>query len=170
VNGWLLAQLPRAMNANPLVQAFVDAAEHTGDSIRAELDALEYQLDPDLASPEMLAYLAGWLGFPLDRLDDPTFHRPLLRALGRLLAYRGTKRAVAELLAELTGGPVTVTDGGGVWGPGDTVPAENLTVRAELSRTGPVSRDRLAGIVRRELPIGAALDLVGPAGSRTGEG
>ena len=105
MNGWLLAQLPRAMNANPLVEAFVDAAERIGDSIRAELDGLEYQLDPDLASPEMLAYLAGWLGFrSIGSMTRPSS----AAAAGARPAPRvsGTKRAVAELLAELTGGPV----------------------------------------------------------------
>ena len=162
MTGWLLAQLPRALSGNPVIQGFVDAAEHTGDSVRAHLDAVEYQLDPDLASAEMLTYLAGWLGFPLDRLDEPAMHRPLLRALGRLLPHRGTKQALAELLAELTGGPVTITDGGGVYGPGQEVPQEDLTVRVELSRIGPVSRDRLLAIGERELPIGARLELILP--------
>jgi phage tail-like protein len=162
VNGWLLAQLPRAMTGNLLVQAFVDAAEHTGDSVRVQLDALEYQLDPDLASPQMLIYLGGWLGFPLDALDDPAFHRPLLRAVGRLLMQRGTKAAVHELLTQLTGGPVSVEDGGGVFGPGQQVTEENPTVRVELSRIGPISPERLAAIIERELPIGARLELIVP--------
>jgi phage tail-like protein len=162
VNGWLLAQLPRAMTGNLLVQAFVDAAEHTGDSVRVQLDGLEYQLDPDLASPQMLIYLGSWLGFPLDALDDPAFHRPLLRAVGRLLMQRGTKAAVRELLTQLTGGPVSVEDGGGVFGPGQQVPEENPTVRVELSRIGPISPERLAAIIERELPIGARLELIVP--------
>jgi phage tail-like protein len=162
VNGWLLAQLPRAMTGNLLVQAFVDAAEHTGDSVRVQLDGLEYQLDPDLASPQMLIFLGGWLGFPLDALDDPAFHRPLLRAVGRLLMQRGTKAAVRELLTQLTGGPVSVEDGGGVFGPGQQVLEENPTVRVELSRIGPISPERLAGIIERELPIGARLELIVP--------
>jgi phage tail-like protein len=162
VNGWLLAQLPRAMTGNLLVQAFVDAAEHTGDSVRVQLDGLEYQLDPDLASPQMLTYLGGWLGFPLDPLDDPAFHRPLLRAVGRLLMRRGTKAAVRELLTQLTGGTVSIEDGGGVFGPGQQVPEENPTVRVELSRIGPISPERLAAIIERELPIGAGLELIVP--------
>ena len=79
-----------------------------------------------------------------------------------LLPHRGTKQALAELLAELTGGPVTITDGGGVYGPGEEVPREDLTVRVELSRIGPVSRDRLLAIGERELPIGARLELILP--------
>lgn len=162
MSGWLLAQLPRAMSGNTLVQAFVAAGEGVGDSLRAELDALEYQLDADLASPEMIAYLAGWLGFPLDRLDDPALHRPLLRALGRLLVHRGTETALSELLSELTGGPVRISDGGGVFGPGQDIPAQAYVVRAELSRVGPVDRDRLVAIVERELPIGVRLELISP--------
>lgn len=164
MSGWLLGQLPRAMSGNPVVQAFVAAAEHTGDSLRAELDGLEHQLDADLATPEMLAYLAGWLGFPLDRLDDPALHRPLLRALGRLLLRRGTPGALRALFAELTGGPVEVQDGGGVFRPGEPVPPESRAVRIELSRVGEIDAERLTAIAEQELPVGVRLELVLPAG------
>lgn len=160
MNGWLLAQLPRVMTDNAVVQAFVEAAEGAGDSFRAELDGLEWQLDAELASPEMISYLAGWLGFPLDRLDDPALRRPLLRALGRQLAHRGTPGALVELLEQLTGGSVSLTDGGGVFTPGQGVPAATDVVRAELSRLGPVDLDRLRAIVERDLPIGVRLELV----------
>jgi phage tail-like protein len=152
VTGWLVAQLPRVMAADRVVQAFAEAAEGAGDSFRGQLDGLEWQLDADLAPPDMISFLAGWLGFPLDRLDDPALRRPLLRALGHQLARRGTPGALAGLLEQLTGGPVVVTDGGGVFGPGRPVPAPSTVVRAEL--------DRLRAIVERELPIGVRLELV----------
>jgi phage tail-like protein len=148
------------MTSNLLVQAFVAAAEHTGDSVRSQLDALEYQLDPDLASPEMLIYLGGWLGFLFDPLDTPGVHRPLLRAIGKLLVKRGTEEGVRELVEQLTGGEVSVEDGGGIFGPGQDVPEQDLTVRVEISRLGPVRRERLRAIIERELPIGARLDLI----------
>lgn len=165
MNGWLLAQLPRAMTGSTVVRAFVEAAEGAGDSFRTQLDGLEWQLDADLAPPEMITYLAGWLGFSLDRLDDPALRRPLLRALGRQLVHRGTPAALVELLTELTGGPVIVTDGGGVFAPGQEVPAETGVVRAELSRLGPVDVERLRAIVARELPIGVRLELVLASGA-----
>jgi phage tail-like protein len=164
VTGWLLARLPRGMTGNLLVQAFVAAAERTGDSVRSQLDALEYQLDPNLASPEMLIYLGGWLGFLFDPLDTPAVHRPLLRAIGKLLVKRGTKEGVRELVEQLTGGDVSIEDGGGVFGPGQDVPEQDLTVRVEISRLGPVRKERLRAIIERELPIGARLDLIVPDG------
>jgi phage tail-like protein len=164
VTGWLLAQLPRAMTGNLLVQAFVAAAEHTGDSVRSQLDVLEYQLDPELASPEMLIYLGGWLGYLFDPLDTPAVHRPLLRAVGKLLVKRGTKEGVRELVKQLTGGEVSIADGGGVFGPGQDVPEQDLTVRVEISQLGPVSEKRLRAIIEQELPIGARLDLIMPDG------
>jgi phage tail-like protein len=152
------------MTGNLLVQAFVAAAEHTGDSVRCQLDALEYQLDPDLASPEMLIYLGGWLGFIFDPLDTPAVDRPLLRAIGKLLVKRGTKEGVRELVEQLTGGEVSIEDGGGVFGPGQDVPEQDLTVRVEISRLGPARKERLRAIIERELPIGARLDLIVPDG------
>jgi phage tail-like protein len=169
VNGWLLAQLPRVMSSNDVVRGFVGAAEGTSNSIRSQLDVLEYQLDTHLASPEMLRYLAAWLGFPLDRMDSPDLHRPLLRALGEVLPRRGTKGSLEKLLVALTGGSATVTETGGVFGPGERVPASRPVVRVELSRVGPIGPRRLRAILERELPIGVQLEVVPPAGSSQSE-
>jgi hypothetical protein len=112
----------------------------------------------------MLIYLGGWLGFLFDPLDTPAVHRPLLRAIGKLLVKRGTKEGVRELVEQLTGGDVSIEDGGGVFGPGQDVPEQDLTVRVEISRLGPVRKERLRAIIERELPIGARLDLIVPDG------
>ena len=144
VTGWLLAQLPRAMNGNPLVQAFVDAAEHTGDSVRAQLDALEYQLDPDLASPEMLAYLAGWLGFPLDSAgrSGHSTGRCSAPSAGCCAPWHQAGRWPSCWPSSPEGRSGRSTAAGSLV-PARMSRAENLTVRVELSRIGPVSPERL---------------------------
>ena len=50
------------------------------------------------------------------------------------------------------------------------MPPANLVVRAELSRMGPVSEDRLAAVAARELPIGTVLELVVPTAEQMGVG
>jgi phage tail-like protein len=167
VNGWLVSQLPGVLGQNALAAAFAGAAEGVGNSLRQQADAIEHQLDPDLASPAMLTFLASWLGFPLDRFDDPDFHRPLLRTVGRLHRLRGTKAALTELLMVLTGGPVTVSEAGGVFGPGVATPAYDPVVRVQLSQAGPLGQERVLAIIRRELPIGVRLELM-PIGGGDG--
>ena len=159
--GWLLAQLPRAMGRSELVAAFAGAGEEIGDSIRGRIDAVEHQLDPELAGSEMLVFLAGWLGFAIDSFDDPDIYRPFVRRIGRLLRYRGTKTALTELLEVLTGGPVTVEDPGGVFAPGPVPPVGGRRVRVRLSQPGPLGRERLMAVLARELPVGVSVEWAG---------
>jgi phage tail-like protein len=119
VTGWLLAQLPRAMRQDQVLAGFVRACEEIGDSVRERVSLVEHELDVDLASPEMLRYLAAWLGVQLDGTpdaDDPLAReseRQLIRAVGRSLGWRGTRRGMETLLEALTDGRVEVADSGG---------------------------------------------------------
>lgn len=170
MSGWLLAQLPQVMSADPVIAAFTGAAEEVADTLRQQVDTLEHQLDPDLATPEMLIYLAGWLGYSLDALDNPSFHRPLLRTLGKVHRWRGTKMAIGRLAAGLTGGAVRVRDQGGVFGPGESLPPASSVVQIEVAQFGPLGRDRLQAVIERELPIGVRAELLLTQGMGGGDG
>lgn len=168
MNGWLVGQLPSVMTDDHVVHAFACAAEEIGDSFRRRTDAVEHELDPHLASPAMLAYLAGWLGFPLDELDGPDYNGSVLPVVGRILATRGTARGLRELLEVLTGGPVEVLDPGGVYGPAEPVPAYESVVRIRLTQIGRRGQARLEAILDRELPVGVDVDVSWPTAA--GEG
>lgn len=171
--GWLTRQLPGALQRERVVTAFVGSGEEIADTIRFQLDALDAQLDPELASPRMLAYLAGWLGFAADASDDEAMLRRLVGRLGMIMRSRGTAWALGELLELLTGAPVRVVDPGGVFGPGSTVPPHESTVRIEVAQFGPLGAERLTAIARAELPVGLLLEIaqsdsVGAESSRNG--
>ncbi len=159
MTGWLTNQLPQTMRSQPLMAAFSGAGEEIADSIRYQLHSLDAQLDPNTASPQMLAFVAGWLGFALDPRDDPALLRRVLRRLGAIMRTRGTTASLAELLTLLSGGAVTVSDPGVVVGPGQPVPASSSVVRVELERIGPLGMERLRAIAQRELPVGVTLEL-----------
>ncbi|WP_031077816.1 hypothetical protein [Streptomyces sp. NRRL S-118] len=165
MSGWLLAQLPQVMVRDPLLAAFVLGCEETVDSVGHHLDDLEYMLDMELASPEMLAYLASWLGIELQALtvadseEGRAAQRRLIRAVGENLGRRGTAVGLETLLGALTGSRAEVSDSGGVFGPDDRIPAADNTVRVVLDHTGRLSERQIKAVIEEELPIGVGYTL-----------
>jgi phage tail-like protein len=156
---WLVDQLPRVMREDPVIAAFARTGQQLGDTIRAQIDSVEHQLDPTLASPTMLSYLAGWLGFALDHSDEAAFHRPLLPVLGRVAQLRGTRDGLALLARALTRGPVEVFDPGGIYTPSESVPQVDPLVVVRVADPGPLGPQRLLSLLEREVPVGVRVRL-----------
>ncbi|AEV83108.1 phage tail protein [Actinoplanes sp. SE50] len=159
---WLLAQLPQTMARDPFLAGFVTGCQQVADSVRAQIDDLEHELDVDLASPEMLAYLGSWLAVSLRpattpaELDD---QRRLIRAVGSVIGYRGTCYGLERLLSALTGAHVTIGDPGGVALPGEP-DRPGGDVRIEMSGTGRCDVAQVHAAIREELPVGVGYRLV----------
>jgi len=164
--GWLVAQLPAAMRQDRVISGFVRAFEEIGDSVREQVGDIEYELDVNLASPEMLSYLASWVGLAIDAAmaasTDPEVRdvqRRLIRAVGQALVWRGTRRGLETLLEALTDARVDVLDPGGVVGPGDPDRPGGDLVVIELDHTGLLSRQQITAFVAEELPVGIRFEL-----------
>jgi phage tail-like protein len=160
---WLVAQLPQVMARDPLIGQFVSGCQEVADTLRGQIDDLEHEIDVDLASPEMLAYLGSWLGVTLTDDPDPAARaaqRRLVRAVGQILTHRGTEQGLEVLLTALTGSRVTVHDPGGIYLPGEVVPAGDGPVRIELGGEGPVTVAQLHTMIQAELPVGVGYHLV----------
>lgn len=165
-SGWLVAQLPAVMQRDQVIAGFVRAFEEIGDSLREQVGDVEYELDVNLASPEMLSYLASWLGVAIDSSmaasEDPAVRdvqRRLIRAVGQALVWRGTRRGLETLLEALTDSRVDVIDSGGVYGPGEANPPGGDTVTIELDHTGLLTRQQITAFLAEELPVGVRFDL-----------
>ena len=76
--GWLVAQLPEAMQRQDVLAAFARTGEEVADSIRFQLTALDAQLDPVTATDPMLEFVADWFGFTFDARTDAEMLRRLL--------------------------------------------------------------------------------------------
>jgi phage tail-like protein len=159
VNGWLVQQLPRVMAEDLVLRGFVTALEEVATTVRDRVDSVEHHLDTGLAAPEMLEYLARWLGVELEPTDPPEYKRALVREVGRLLGWRGTRYGVESLLEAATGSRVTVTDTGGVYGGDDPVPPDDLKVVVQLDHTGHLSERQVRRILEAELPLGSQVEL-----------
>lgn len=158
-DSWLVAQLPRTMAADPVLRNFVAAFEEVADTVRARIDSVEHQMDTGLATPEMLQFLGSWLGVELEPTDPPEYRRSLVREVGRLLGWRGTRYGMEALLEAATGARVTVTDSGGVYGADDRVPPPDAEVVIRMDHTGHLTERQVLGFLQSELPLGARVRL-----------
>ncbi|MEU0885659.1 phage tail protein [Lentzea sp. NPDC005914] len=164
--GWLLAQLPVELGRDEVVAGFVRAFEEIADSVRDQVDDIEHELDVNLASPEMLGYLASWVGLDIDvshvASQEPNARaaqRRMIKSIGQALVWRGTRRGVETLLEALTDSRVDVVDSGGVFGPGENVPSASDVVVVELDHTGLFTREQVLAFIAEELPAGIRVDL-----------
>jgi phage tail-like protein len=155
----LVSQLPRAVVADPVLLGFATAFEEVAGSVRARLDSIEHQVDAGLAAPEMLQFLASWLGLVLEPTDPPPLQRALVLQVGRLLGWRGTRHGVEGLLEAATGARVTVTDGGGVFGVRDEIPPADPVVRVQLDHTGHLTEPQVRRFLEAEVPVGSRVEL-----------
>jgi len=184
MSGWLVQQLPQTMARDPVIAGFVTAFEQIAESIRDRMSTVEHELDVDLASPEMLSYLAAWLGVELSTISgydegprsngarggrhavelreaarDRDAQRRLIRAVGQVLGWRGTRQGLEVLLEALTGGRVEVSDSGGVFGQHDPLPPPDDLVRIVLDDTGSLTGRQLLAFIADELPVGVRVEV-----------
>ena len=155
----LVEQLPRAMSGDPVLRGFVAAFEEVADTVLERIDSVEHHVDPGLATPEMLQFLASWLGVELEPTDPLDYQRMLVGEVGRLLGWRGTRYGVEALLEAATGARVTVTDKGGVYGQNDQIPPADHVVVVQMDHTGHLTERQVLGFLQSEMPLGAQIQL-----------
>lgn len=156
---WLVDQLPRTMATDPVLRGLVLAFQEVAETTRERIDSIEHQVDTGLASPEMLQYLGSWLGVELEPTDPPEYRRSMVREVGRLLGWRGTRYGVESLLEAATGSRVTVTDTGGVFGHDEEIPPMDAVVVVQMDHTGHLTERQVLGFLQSELPLGARVRL-----------
>jgi phage tail-like protein len=165
MSAWLVGQLPQAMARDQVIVGFVQACGEVADGLRDRVTTVEHELDVDLAGPEMLSYLASWLGVQLETIAsvDETVardaQRRLIRAIGQVIGWRGTRRGVETLLEALTGARADVSDSGGIFGRDDPVPPADNTVHVSLSHSGGLSERQILAFLAEELPVGTRVEL-----------
>jgi len=90
--GWLLRELPRPLAEDEFTGRFLRIFEDVGGDLRGRIDRFHHDLDPGVAAPEFLRWMAGWLGLALDPSLPEERQRSLVRAAGPLFPLRGTDR------------------------------------------------------------------------------
>lgn len=151
--GWLVDQLPPGMVDEDFFRRFVTIFEEQAGTLQAHGDNLDVLADTHLTPPQVLPWLAGWIGVrALDGAGgDEARQRELLAAWSATLATRGTPAALRTILTALCGPGVEVHEGGGVFDEG-TCPTDTAWLDVGLPSDGGLDERSLLGLVLDEIP------------------
>ena len=152
-------QLPALYAEDDFAQRFTAGLDTVLAPVFATLDNLPAYLDPRVAPPDFLAWLASWVG----AADDPKWpvelrREAVVRAV-ELHRWRGTKRGLVEALRLALGVHADVTDDGGSWWSNtagtDLPPQPDAAplVRVWPDREARVDAHRVHEIVRAMCPV-----------------
>lgn len=156
---WLVGQLPSAMLTDDFFVRFVALFQAEADTLMSHADSMPYLVDPTVAPPEMVRWLGSWIGVEsIDAGLPVQRQREIVRASARTLALRGTARGLRAMLELLTGGPVEMIDGGGVFREGEA-PADPARVLLRVATTGTLSESELVALVADEVPAHVRAEL-----------
>ena len=135
--------LPALFQDDSLLQRLCAALDAVLAPDITMLDCFPAYLDPGTAPPDLLDWLAGWVGLGALR-DLPTpRRRELIRRAAQLHAWRGTPSAIKELVETAVGLPVELEESGGTgWSPdaGSPLPGRDrpgLVVRVSTGSARP---------------------------------
>lgn len=150
--------LPAMFHDDDLSQRWCDGLDDVIAPVPATLDNLWAYLDPTLAPPDFVMWLAGWVGLPIDQTWSEQRRRELVARAHRLYDYRGTAGGLTDLIELFSGVRPEIRDGGGVvWSPTPdaampgTADAE-LVVRLEVADPDSVDESRLENMVEMNKP------------------
>ncbi|CAG0933308.1 hypothetical protein TFLX_02988 [Thermoflexales bacterium] len=102
--GHLLKYLPALYTEqDELMGRFVMLFESFWQPIEDRIDNIHYYLDPKLAPPDLLPWLATWVDLVLDEKWPEEKRRKLLSAMVPLYRQRGTRRGLQQYLEIYTG-------------------------------------------------------------------
>jgi phage tail-like protein len=140
--------LPAVFQEDPLIMRFTAAIDDLLAPSISVLDCLAAYVDPALAPPDYLGWLAGWVGIDLDETWPVEQQRAEIARAVSLHRGRGTVAGLRQQLELVTGGEVEIHDSGRTsWSvePVDEVAGSDSTAKVTIvvhdSRVGPAAVD-----------------------------
>lgn len=106
--------LPAVLQEDEVLMRFTAAVDFLLAPAISTLDCLAAYVDPALTPPDYLGWLAGWVGAALDERWPVDLQRAAISRAVELQRRRGTVEGLREQLELIIGGPVEITDTGGV--------------------------------------------------------
>lgn len=156
---WLVSQLPPGMLTDDFFTRFVGIFQAQAETLLAHAENLPHLADTTITPPAMVRWLASWIGLDgVDAAMPEDVQRRLVAGAARILAHRGTPAGLEEFLALFSGGPATVTDGGGVWAEGEA-PSDTSWVVMKVASTGGLDEADFVALVQDEVPAHVRAEL-----------
>jgi phage tail-like protein len=154
-----LQYLPGAYQDSDFLGRFLLIFESILGSMDRMVGSIDHYLDPDLAPPETLRWLASWLGIVLDERWPEDRQRDLVRGATDLYRWRGTRRGLSTVLRLATGATPEIEEPSISDVTGDPSRAYRFSVRLRLPRGQQVDRSLVESVIDLEKPAWAACDL-----------
>jgi phage tail-like protein len=145
-------QLPGVYLGDDLTMRLTAALDEVLAPVMLTLDCFAGYLDPRLAPPDFVEYLAGWVAFVVDESWGDAQRRELIARAVELHRWRGTSRGLSSHVELLTGGRVEVADSGScTWSrePGGAVGGHSpahVTIRVTVADPSTVDNRMRAAI------------------------
>jgi len=149
---WLLNQLPAAMLGEDFFVRFVRIFQEQAGTLLAHADNVPYLADRTITPPAMIRFMSQWLGLAgIDDSFSDLQQRQILTTAGATLQWRGTTKGLRLMLELFSGGPVTVSEGGGVFRRTEA-PVGPAWVVMEVQSTGLLDEADFVRLVLDEIP------------------
>ncbi len=157
-----LKYLPALYSTDDFMGRFLLIFESILGPIERTVDNLYYYFDAQITPPEVLPWLASWLGLVLDERWPEARRRELIRAAVELYQWRGTRRGLTEFLRLYTGITPEIVETGVGRKTVTEAEAFRFVVRLRVPNPGSFDRAVIEAIIDAEKPahVGYTLEIV----------
>jgi len=151
-------RLPALYQDDEFTLRFVGALDEVLAPVFSVLDSMDAYLDPWLAPPDFVDWLASWVALTLDDGWSTEQRRELVSHAVSLHRGRGTARGLAVHIGVVTGGTVEIEESGGcAWSAeaGGAVPGSDrgrLHIRVRVADPASVDPRRLDALIAEVKP------------------
>lgn len=154
-----LDYLPGIYHGNDFLGRFLLIFESILGPMDRMVGSIHQYLDPDVAPPETLRWLASWLGIVLDERWPEDRQRDLVRGATNLYRWRGTRRGLSTVIRLATGVTPEITEPTPAEVTADPSRAFRFGVRLVAPRGQQLDQRLIESIIDLEKPAWAACDL-----------
>ena len=156
----LVDQLPACLAEDRFLGQFLGILDEVAQTVEVQVAGLEHLVDVSVAPEQMVQWLGGfWLDiYLLDPSTPIARRREWVRAMGRILWWRGTKDGLTGLLEQATGRRVEVIDNGGVYRAGEA-PTTPRHIHIWVEEGGWTNDEHLLAFIHREVPADVTFEL-----------
>lgn len=150
--------LPALYQEDEFAQRWMSALDEVLAPIFSSIDNFDAYLDPMLAPPDFLDWLATWMGLVADETWPVERRRAFVASAAELYRMRGTAKGLAAHIRIFTGGDVEIVEhGGSAWSAtsGAQLPGSSgfdIVVRVQAADAASVDSTKVDELVSAAKP------------------